>query len=173
MFKHSTSRVSNDHVNQIVKSILTKRQKNVVEQQQSFIRRNTDENNKRNNYLVDKFTVKKQTKENQMMPTPKLISPKKKKTTLEIFDDDENDFISSRKRPKLTESKKEIVPKKPRNNPVNECLESIVAQIENNDATCPICNKILSNLVTIDQRQEHVNHCLEQSQFNNVNRIFN
>jgi hypothetical protein len=62
MFTHSTSKVSNEHVDQIVKSILNKRQRNLREQQQTFIRRNTDENNKRNNYLVDKFTMKKRTK---------------------------------------------------------------------------------------------------------------
>jgi hypothetical protein len=62
MFTHSTSNVSNERVDQIVKTILNKRQRTVHEQQQTFIRRNTDENNKRNNYLVDKFTMKKQTK---------------------------------------------------------------------------------------------------------------
>ena len=62
MFSHSTTKISTDHVNHIVKSILNKRQRNVIEQQQTFIRRNTDENKKRNNYLVDKFTVKKSTK---------------------------------------------------------------------------------------------------------------
>jgi hypothetical protein len=45
----------------------------------------------------------------------------------------------------------------------------IILQIENNEATCPICSKILSNLNTIDQRQQHVNQCLEESQFNKVN----
>jgi len=62
MFTHSTTKVSNEHVNYIVKSILNKKQRNIIEQQQTFIRRNTDENKKRNNYLVDKFTMKKRTK---------------------------------------------------------------------------------------------------------------
>lgn len=62
MFTHSTTKVSTDHVNHIVKSILNKRQRNIQEQQQTFIQRNTDENNKRDNYLVDKFTMKKTTK---------------------------------------------------------------------------------------------------------------
>ncbi len=62
MFTHSTTKISNEHVDQIVKSILNKRQKNLREQQQTFIRKNTDENNKRNNYLVDKYTMKKRTK---------------------------------------------------------------------------------------------------------------
>jgi len=62
MFTHSTTKISNEHVNHIVKSILNKRQRNIREQQQTFIRRNTDENKKRNNYLVDKFTMKKRTK---------------------------------------------------------------------------------------------------------------
>ncbi len=62
MFTHSTTKVSTEHVDQIVKSILNKRQRNILDQQQTFIRRNTDENNKRNNYLVDKFTIKTRTK---------------------------------------------------------------------------------------------------------------
>ena len=62
MFTHSTSKVSNERVDQIVKTILNKRQRNIREQQQTFIRRNTEENNKRNNYLVDKFAMKKQIK---------------------------------------------------------------------------------------------------------------
>lgn len=71
MFKQSTSKISNEHVNQIVKSILNKRQRTIREQQQTFIRRNTDENNKRNNYLVDKFTMKKRTKfASRFSPSP-------------------------------------------------------------------------------------------------------
>lgn len=62
MFTNSTTKISNEHVNHIVKSILNKREKNVREHQQTFIQRNKDENNKRNNYLVDKFTMKKPTK---------------------------------------------------------------------------------------------------------------
>ncbi len=62
MFTHSTTKISNEHVNYIVKSILNKKQRNIIEQQQTFIRKNTDENNKRNNYLLDKFTMKKRTK---------------------------------------------------------------------------------------------------------------
>jgi len=62
MFTHSTTKISNEHVDHIVKSILNKRKRNILEQQQTFIRRNTDENKKRNNYLVEKFTMKKRTK---------------------------------------------------------------------------------------------------------------
>ncbi len=62
MFQHSTTKISNEHVNHIVKSILNKRQKNIHEQQQTFIRRNTDENKKKNNYLLEKFTMKTRTK---------------------------------------------------------------------------------------------------------------
>ncbi len=62
MFTHSTTKISNEHVNYIVKSILNKKQRNIIEQQQTFIRKNTDENNKRNNYLLDKFTMKTRTK---------------------------------------------------------------------------------------------------------------
>jgi hypothetical protein len=91
--------------------------------------------------------------------TTKLLSPKKKILT-EINDDDDDDFISIKKHSKVIDP--------PKLNPIRECLESIILQIENNDATCPICNQILSNLNTIDQRQQHVNRCLEESQFNNV-----
>ncbi len=52
--------------------------------------------------------------------------------------------------------------------PIKECLESIIAQIENAEAICPICNQTLSNFNTIDQREQHVNNCLEQSQMKNV-----
>jgi predicted nucleic-acid-binding protein len=62
MFTHSTTKISNEHVNHIVSTILNKKKRNIIEQQQTFIRRNTDENNKRNNYLLDKFTMKKRTK---------------------------------------------------------------------------------------------------------------
>ena len=143
----------------------------------TFIRRNTDENNKRNNYLVDKFTMKKRTKfviknyfpsqtsflfrsskENIMIP--KLISPKKK-TPTEIIDDDD-DFISIKKPPKTLNQPLIKV------DPIKECLESIISEIENNDTTCPICNQLFSNLNSIDQRQQHVNRCLEDSQINNV-----
>jgi hypothetical protein len=97
------------------------------------------------------------------MPSIKLFSPKKK-SSIEIHDDEDDDFISIKKRPKMIDL--------PKPNPIDsikECLESIILQIENNDATCPICNQILSNLNTIDQRQQHVNRCLEESQFNKVN----
>ncbi|CAF4070632.1 unnamed protein product [Rotaria sp. Silwood2] len=166
MFTHSTTKASNEHVNHIVTSILNKRQRNVIEQQQTFIRKNTDENNKRNNYLVDKFTSKKRTissKENVMNPITKLISPKKK-APIEINDDD--DFMTIRKRPKVIHQPKinSIVRK---NDSIKECLESILIQIENNDVTCPICNQVLSNLSTIDQRQQHVNRCLEEPQIIN------
>ncbi|CAF2491473.1 unnamed protein product [Rotaria sp. Silwood2] len=165
--KRREQEASNEHVNHIVTSILNKRQRNVIEQQQTFIRKNTDENNKRNNYLVDKFTSKKRTissKENVMNPITKLISPKKK-APIEINDDD--DFMTIRKRPKVIHQPKinSIVRK---NDSIKECLESILIQIENNDVTCPICNQVLSNLSTIDQRQQHVNRCLEEPQIINV-----
>ncbi|CAF4492788.1 unnamed protein product [Rotaria sp. Silwood1] len=169
--KLRNKRLSNEHVNRIVTSILNKRQRTVIEQQQTFIRRNTDENNKRNNYLVDKFTSKKRTilfsssKENVMNPITKLISPKKN-TPIEINDDDDDDFITIRKRPKVIHPPKiNSVVKK--NDPIKECLESVLIQIENNDVTCPICNQVLSNLSTIDQRQQHVNRCLEEPQIIN------
>jgi hypothetical protein len=162
MLKHSPTKISHEHVNHIVKSILNKKQRNIIEQQQTFIRRNTDEDNKRNNYLVDKFTKKKE-KEGSV----KKSSSSKENINLPITkkhfnDDEDDDFISTKKRPKI------ITP-----NPVKECLDSIISQIENEEATCPICNQIFSNLNTIDQRQEHVNRCLEKSQINNVdqNRI--
>ena len=159
MFKHSTTNISNDHVNHIVTSILNKKKRNIIEQQQNFIRRNSDETNKRNNYLLDKFTMKKQTKsEKENIKTP----PKKKKPSIDDDDDDE-DFISIKKRAKIINPPKIIT-----SNPVKECLESIISEIENNEATCPICNEILSYLTTVDQRQQHVNHCLENSQINNV-----
>lgn len=153
MFSHSTSKVSSEHVNHIVKSLLNKRQRNVLEQQQTFLRRNTDESKKRNNYLVDKFTTKKASAAKENVPNPK------KKTVTEIDDDD--DFVSTRKRPK-----KEIVVRKV--DPVKECLDAIIVQIENDEATCPICNHVLADLFTIEQRQEHVNRCLEGSQIDHV-----
>jgi hypothetical protein len=104
-------------------------------------------------------------KENIIPPTPKLISPKKKKTPIEIDDDD--DFISTNKRPKITHPPKPTPPV-PKIDPIKECLESIILEIENAEATCPICNQVLSNLPTIDQREQHVNHCLEQTQMQNV-----
>ncbi|CAF1294084.1 unnamed protein product [Rotaria sordida] len=171
MFTYSTTKISNEHVNHIVTSILNKKQQNLLEQQQTFIRRNTDENNKRNNYLVDKFTSKKRTissKENVLNPITKLISPKKK-VSIEINDDDDDDddFIATRKRPKVIyQSKINSILRK--NDPIKECLESIIIQIENNDITCPICNQVLSNLSTIDQRQQHVNRCLEEPQIINI-----
>jgi hypothetical protein len=153
MFSHSTTKISTEHVNHIVKSILNKRQRNLHEQQQTFLRRNTDEKNKRNNYILDKFTIKKHSaKENIIPATTEFISP---------HDDDDDDFISIKKPPK-------IHPIVIKTDPIKECLDSIISQIENNDATCPICNQMLSNLFTIDQRQQHVNRCLEESQFNNV-----
>ncbi len=94
--------------------------------------------------------------------TTKLFSPKKK---IHDDDDDDDDFISIRKRSKVINP-----PKQNPIDPIKECLESIILQIENNDATCPICNEILSNLNTIDQRQQHVNRCLEESQLNKVNQ---
>lgn len=187
MFTHPATKVSNEHVDQIVKSILTRRQKNLREQQQTFIRRNTDENNKRNNYLVDKFTMKKPTKfahlsrrfprsfslhrsskENTPTPPTKLVSPKKK-TPLEIPDDDDDDFVSTRKRPKIDQPPK-VKPPATKIEPIKACLESILVEIENEDATCPICNQILSNFFTIDQREQHVNQCLEESQIKSVNQ---
>ena len=174
MFTHSTSKAPEEHVNRIVKSILNKRQRNVIDQQKTFIRRNTDENNKRNNYLVDKFTMKKptrfgrsrtelnhhrlafsSTKEN--VP----VSPKKKA----LLEDDDDDFISTKKRPRLKEESPMI-----QIDPIRACLEAIIAQIEQDDATCPICNQVLMNLTTLDQREQHVNRCLEEMQINHVGR---
>ncbi|CAF3112757.1 unnamed protein product, partial [Rotaria socialis] len=152
-----------------VTSILNKRQRNIVEQQQTFIRRNTDETKKRNNYLVDKFTTKKRPislKENIATPTTKHISPKKKTPIVIIDDDDDDDFITAKKRPKIIyEPKVKLMVTK--TDPIKECLESIIIQIENNDVICPICNQILSNLSTMDQRQQHVNRCLEEPKINN------
>jgi len=74
MSSNSTTKVSSDHVDRIVKSILNKKQRKVIEQQQTFLRRNTDEDQKRNNYLVDKFL--------------------KKKNNNETNDDDHDDFVS-------------------------------------------------------------------------------
>ncbi|CAF4580533.1 unnamed protein product [Rotaria socialis] len=157
-------------VNQVVTSILNKRQRNIVEQQQTFIRRNTDETKKRNNYLVDKFTTKKRPislKENIATPTTKHISPKKKTPIVIIDDDDDDDFITAKKRPKIIyEPKVKLMVTK--TDPIKECLESIIIQIENNDVICPICNQILSNLSTMDQRQQHVNRCLEEPKINNI-----
>ncbi|CAF0920479.1 unnamed protein product [Rotaria sp. Silwood1] len=100
-----------------------------------------------------------------MNPITKLISPKKN-TPIEINDDDDDDFITIRKRPKVIHPPKiNSVVKK--NDPIKECLESVLIQIENNDVTCPICNQVLSNLSTIDQRQQHVNRCLEEPQIIN------
>ncbi|CAF1503382.1 unnamed protein product [Rotaria sordida] len=101
-----------------------------------------------------------------MNPITKVISPKKK-VSIEINDDEDDDFITIRKRPKVIYQPKinSIVRK---NDPIKECLESIIIQIENNDITCPICNQVLSNLSTIDQRQQHVNRCLEEPQIINV-----
>jgi hypothetical protein len=173
MFTHSTTKVSTDHVNHIVKSILNKRQRNVIEQQKTFIRRNTDENKKRNNYLVDKFTMKQRTnssKENLMIP------PTKQAAVIKINDDDDDDdddFISTSKHRKIINQPK-INPVVIKVDPIKECLESITLQIENNEAMCPICNQILSSLSTIDQREQHVNRCLEESLINNVcQRQFN
>jgi hypothetical protein len=101
-------------------------------------------------------------KENINTSTSKLISPKKKKPPHD--DDDDDDFISLKKRPKIIHSSTPV----PKIDPIKECLESIILQIENADAICPICNQILSNFFTIDQREQHVNHCLEQSQMQNV-----
>ena len=64
MFPQPTGKVSSEHVHHIVKSILNKKQRKVVEQQQTFLRRNTDENQKRNNYLVEKFTKMNKEKDN-------------------------------------------------------------------------------------------------------------
>ena len=109
------------------------------------------------------FRLISSSKENIPKPTvPKLRSPKKK-TPLEI-DDDDDDFISTTKRLKVT-----IQPVPMKVDPIKECLEGIISKIEQNDATCPICNQILINLPAIDQREEHVNRCLEESQMNNVN----
>jgi hypothetical protein len=164
MFSHSTTKISTEHVNHIVKSILNKRQRNLHEQQQTFLRRNTDEKNKRNNYILDKFTIKKHSaKENIIPATTKLISP------IEIHDDDD-DFISIKKPPSKIPDPPKLHPMVIKTDPIKECLDSIISQIENNDATCPICNQMLSNLFTIDQRQQHVNRCLEESQLNNVHQ---
>lgn len=159
MFPSSTSnntKLSQDHVEHLVKSILNRREKKLREQQQTFIRRDTDELNKRDNYLIDKFTMKKKaTKENiEHLP--------KKKIPVQLDDDD--DFISIKK-PPVT---KIIQPYIPKINPIRACLESIISEIENNEATCPICNHILSNFPTIDQRERHVNRCLEESQMNTI-----
>lgn len=163
MFTHSTNKLANDRVEYLVKSILNRRERKLREQQQTFIRRNTDENNKRDNYLLDKFTMKKTaaTKENIDTPTRKLISPKKKPP---VVLDDDDDFISIKKPPS-----KPTCPPPPKINPIKACLEAIITQIENDEATCPICNQILSNFPTIDQRERHVNQCLEESQMKTVN----
>ncbi|CAF3704004.1 unnamed protein product [Adineta steineri] len=172
--KRREQEVSNDHVNHIVQSILNKRQRNVLEQQQTFIRRNTDENNKRNNSLIDKFTIKKPTNSSKENVISNPIIPKKK-TIVEINnDDDDDDFVSIKKPAKIIKPSKidSNIIKTDSNiiktDPIKECLESIILQIENNEATCPICNQVLSYLTTIDQRQQHVNRCLEESQINNI-----
>lgn len=168
MFTHSTSKVSNDHVEHLVKSILNRRDRKLREQQQTFIRRNTDENNKRNNYLLDKFVMKKTVaKENIDNSTKKLISPKKKP----LDNDDDDDFISIKKPPPALPKPAHPLPP-PKINPIKACLEAIITQIENEEATCPICNEILSDFPTIDQRERHVNQCLEESQIKNVNLSF-
>lgn len=158
MFPPSTAtKISNDHVDHLVKSILNRREKKLREQQQTFIRRNTDENNKRDNYLIDKFTMKKKSsKEN-------IEKPPKKKTPIPVDDDD--DFVSIKKPPVKIPTHSFI----PKIDPIRACLESIITQIENDEATCPICNQILSNFPTIDQRERHVNQCLEESQIKTVN----
>ena len=159
----TTTKISNDRVEHLVKSILNRREKKLREQQQTFIRRNTDENNKRDNYLIDKFTMKKKSsKENIEKPPKKLVSPKKK-TSIQIDDDD--DFVSMKKPPVKIPTHSTI----PKIDPIRACLESIIIEIENNEAICPICNQILSNFPTIDQRERHVNQCLEESQMKSVN----
>ncbi|CAF2055243.1 unnamed protein product [Rotaria magnacalcarata] len=170
MLKHPTTQVSDARVNQVVTSILNKRQRNIVEQQQTFIRRNTDETKKRNNYLVDKFTTKKRPislKENIATPTRKHISPKKKTPIVIIDDDDDDDFITAKKRSKVTYQPK-VKFMVTTTDPIKECLESIIIQIENDDVICPICNQVLSNLSTMYQRQQHVNRCLEEPKINNI-----
>lgn len=82
-------------------------------------------------------------------------------------DDDDDDFISTKKPSKTIELPKKE-PVVVQTDPVEECLEAITSEIEQNDATCPICNQPLTNFFTIDQRQQHVNQCLEESQIKNV-----
>lgn len=126
-------------------------------------------------YFLEKILLFSSSKENINIPI-------KKKNPIEIDDDDDDDFISTRKRPKFIDIPREKPPDLPKEkrpdplkpNPIDlvkECLESIIIQIENEDATCPICNQILSNLNTIDQREQHVNRCLEESQLKTVNQI--
>ena len=110
-------------------------------------------------------------KENVVIePTVAPPSPPKKKTVAESrrnHDEDDDDFISMRKPAKIMKSMV-IDVRVARVDPVKECLDSMILHIENEDATCPICNRLLSNLATLDERQHHVNRCLEESQINHV-----
>ena len=117
-------------------------------------------------FFLIKLKFFSSSKENIRSPSIKLISPKKK-IPIEINDDDDDDFITVRKRPRITNQPKINIDVR-KTSPINECLESIVVQIENNEVVCPICNRNLSNLSTIDQRQQHVSRCLAAPQMNNV-----
>lgn len=110
-------------------------------------------------------------KENAEKPIVKRNSPKKKTNVVVIDDDDDDDdFVTTKKRPKIIQpSKPDVIVKK--TDPIKECLESIISQIENNDVICPICNQVLSYLTTIDQRQQHVTRCLEEPKISTVGLI--
>ena len=88
-------------------------------------------------------------------------------------DDDDDDFISftkssARKIIKTKPKSNEIISISIQNDPIKQCLEFIISKIEDEDARCPICNEILSSLITLEQRDQHVNRCLEESQMKHV-----
>jgi hypothetical protein len=104
-------------------------------------------------------------KENVDVSTATVVSPKTITSNVHLSAavDDDDDFISIKKRPKLVRPIN-IDRSVTKSDAVNQCLESIISHIESHDATCPICNQQLSSLINIEQREQHVDRCLQQSQ---------